>query len=86
MTPRPRRRLRALGAAATVTAGALVAPVAASAAEVPEEGFGTNVQSIGQSVVDIVGEINMFWLIFGTALVFLMQVGFLGLELGFSRG
>ncbi len=86
-TPTRGHRLRALGAAATVTAGAaLLTPAFASAAEVPEEGFGSNVQSIGQSLTDVVGELNMFWLIFGTALVFFMQVGFLGLELGFSRG
>ncbi len=86
VTPRSGGRLRALGAAVTVTAGALIAPAAASAVEVPEEGFGTNVQNIGQSLIGLVDEINMFWLIFGTALVFLMQLGFLGLELGFSRG
>lgn len=81
------RRLRALGATATVTAGAaLLLPSAASAVEVPEEGFGSNVQNIGQGLIDLAGEVNMFWIIFGTALVFLMQVGFLGLELGFSRG
>lgn len=82
----PRRRLRALGAAATVTAGALLAPAAAGAAEAPEDGFGNNVQNIGQGLVDVIGELNLFWLIFGTALVFFMQVGFLGLEVGFSRG
>lgn len=80
------RRLRAVGVAATVAAGALLTPAAAGAVEVPEDGFGSNVQNIGQGLVDVIGEINLFWLIFGTALVFFMQVGFLGLELGFSRG
>jgi Amt family ammonium transporter len=86
VAPRSRRRLRALGAAATVAAGALIAPSAASALETPEEGFGNNVQNIGQGLVDLAGEVNLFWIIFGTALVFFMQVGFLGLEIGFSRG
>lgn len=80
------RRLRAVGVAAAVAAGALLTPAAAGAVEVPEDGFGSNVQNIGQGLVDVIGEINLFWLIFGTALVFFMQVGFLGLELGFSRG
>lgn len=82
----PRRGLRALGAAAAVTAGALLAPAAAGAVEVPEDGFGGNVQNIGQGLVDLAGEVNLFWIVFGTALVFFMQVGFLGLEIGFSRG
>lgn len=82
----PGRGLRALGAASVVTAGALLVPTAAGAVEIPEDGFGSNVQNMGQSLVDLAGEVNMFWIIFGTALVFFMQVGFLGLELGFSRG
>ena len=80
------RRGRVAAVAGTALAATLALPASALAVSAPDEGFGNNVQNIGTSLAELASEVNMFWLIFGAALVFLMQLGFLGLELGFSRG
>lgn len=81
------RRGRIAAVAAGAAGAALLLPASALAVAAPDEpGFGGNVETIGNSLADLANEVNMFWLIFGGALVFLMQLGFLGLEVGFSRG
>ncbi|MGE4426665.1 MAG: ammonium transporter [Solirubrobacteraceae bacterium] len=80
------RLARVAGVAGVTAATALLLPGSALGVTPPDEGFGTDVTAIGSSLAELANEVNLFWLIFGTALVFFMQVGFLGLELGFSRG
>jgi ammonium transporter, Amt family len=66
-----------LGLAVLLAAfGALVLPTVASAATVGE---------VAGSLEEKVVELNMVWVAVATALVFLMQAGFMFLEIGFSR-
>jgi Amt family ammonium transporter len=66
-----------LGLAVLLAAfGALVLPTVASAATVGE---------VAGSLEEKVSELNMVWVAVATALVFLMQAGFMFLEIGFSR-
>jgi ammonium transporter, Amt family len=63
-----------LGLAVALTAlAALVLPGAASAA------------SLGETVAEKTSELDMVWVAVATVLVFLMQAGFMFLEIGFSR-
>jgi ammonium transporter, Amt family len=63
-----------LGLAVAMTAlAALVLPGAASAA------------SLGETVAEKTSELDMVWVAVATVLVFLMQAGFMFLEIGFSR-
>src|SRR4028118_945959 len=40
----------------------------------------------GPALEQLVSEVNVTWVLVGTALVFFMQAGFALLEIGFSRG
>ncbi|MCK9249680.1 MAG: ammonium transporter [Solirubrobacteraceae bacterium] len=76
------RRHRIAGVAGVAAAATLLVPGSALAVDPTT----VDQSTLLESVVGLADEVNLFWLIFGTALVFFMQVGFLGLELGFSRG
>jgi len=68
---------RKLGLAALLAAfAALVLPAVASAATLPE---------VATGLEEKVGELNMTWVAVACVLVFLMQCGFMFLEIGFSR-
>jgi Amt family ammonium transporter len=63
-------------------------PAASFAIYTPDSGGygGEDAARIGPDLFKVATELNGVWLILGAALVFFMQVGFLGLEVGFSRG
>lgn len=67
---------------------ALAALPASALALYPPESYdkGEGAKQVGSDLLSLVNEVNALWLILGAALVFLMQLGFLGLEVGFSRG
>src|SRR5665811_1204953 len=63
-------------AAILAVLAALLLPAAASAASIGE---------VAGTLEEKTGELNMTWVAVATVLVFLMQAGFMFLEIGFSR-
>lgn len=83
-------RGKILFAAFTSLLTSAIALPAVSSALYPPDAYkgntGDGAGQIGGDLLSLVNEVNYLWLILGGALVFFMQVGFLGLEVGFSRG
>lgn len=83
-------RGKILFAAFTSLLTSAIALPAVSSALYPPDAYkgntGDGKGQIGGDLLQLVNEVNYLWLILGGCLVFFMQVGFLGLEVGFSRG
>jgi Amt family ammonium transporter len=83
----PSRKKLGFAAITSVFAAAIAIPATSSALYAPDNGYvGADAQKIPTDLLGLVNELNAVWLIIGACLVFFMQVGFLGLEVGFSRG
>ncbi|MGX6446986.1 ammonium transporter [Patulibacter sp. S7RM1-6] len=86
----PSRKRLGLAALLSVVSAVVAMPAMSLAIYAPEDGYNGNVGNdagqIGGDLLRLANELNAVWLILGACLVFFMQVGFLGLEVGFSRG
>ncbi|WP_320672601.1 ammonium transporter [Patulibacter defluvii] len=85
----PSRGKLLLAAFTSLLTSAIALPSVSSALYPPEAykgNTGDGAGQIGGDLLSLVNEVNALWLVLGAALVFFMQVGFLGLEIGFSRG
>lgn len=86
----PSRKKLGIAAVLSVISSSIAVPAMSLAIYVPENGYEGNTGGepgqIGGDLLRIANELNAVWLILGACLVFFMQVGFLGLEVGFSRG
>ncbi|MSW50402.1 MAG: ammonium transporter [Actinobacteria bacterium] len=83
----PSRKRLGIAALTSVFAAAIAIPATSAAVYAPDNGYtGADAAQIPTDLLKLVNELNAVWLILGACLVFFMQVGFLGLEVGFSRG
>jgi Amt family ammonium transporter len=83
----PSRKRLGIAALISVLTAAIATPASSLALYKPDNGYvGEDAARIPTDLLSIVNELNAVWLILGACLVFFMQVGFLGLEVGFSRG
>ncbi|MEV4420415.1 ammonium transporter [Patulibacter sp. NPDC049589] len=83
----PSRKRLGIAAIISVLTAAIAMPAASFALYPPDNGYtGADASKIPADLLGVVNELNYLWLILGACLVFFMQVGFLGLEVGFSRG
>jgi Amt family ammonium transporter len=83
----PSRKRLGFAALTTIITSLIAMPAASWALYPPDNGYtGADAGKVPTDLLGLVNELNYVWLIIGAALVFFMQVGFLGLELGFSRG
>jgi Amt family ammonium transporter len=85
----PSRKKLGIAALIAIITSAIAAPTMSMAIYAPDAYDGNTGNAPGQiggDLLRIANELNAVWLILGACLVFFMQVGFLGLEVGFSRG